>query len=83
MERLLLDAQTVQNFSFQESGGPSVRFAAWAAAPAVSIVSGVGRRDGVEVDSGGGGGGGGGWGVVVSVFTRRGSYAMIVEETMG
>lgn len=32
-------------------------------------------------DSGGGGGGGGGvWGVVLPVFTRRGSYAMVVVE---
>jgi hypothetical protein len=66
MERLLFDAHTVQNFSFQES-------------ELGSVVSGAI----VDADSGGGGGGGGGvWGVVLPVFTRRGSYAMVVERTM-
>jgi len=38
----------------------------------------------LDADSGGGGGGGGGvWGVVLPVFTRRGSYAMVVGEDYG
>lgn len=65
MERLLLDAQTVQNFSFHESVGVSVALAAVAAvaaAPAVSIASVVvvDVAGGLEVAVSGGGGGGGG-----------------------
>lgn len=74
IERLLFDAQTVQNFSFHESVGVSAvvavvaAVAAAAAAPVVSIaevvvdvvvdVDVVGWLE--EVVSGGGGGGGGG-----------------------
>jgi hypothetical protein len=62
MERLLLDAQTVQNFSFHESVGVSGLLPTAAAALAVAmsaacVVEGI--SDGA--DSGGGGGGGGGF----------------------
>jgi hypothetical protein len=59
MERLLLDAQTVQNFSFHESVGVSELFpvATAVAVPTASVVEGMSDI----VDSGGGGGGGGGF----------------------
>lgn len=64
MERLLFEAQTVQNFSFHESVGVSVVLATAAAVAAVSIASVVVVVDVVggleEAVSGGGGGGGGG-----------------------
>lgn len=66
MERLLLEAQTVQNLSFQSVLEPAGAWAAGAGEP---------------MDSAGGGGGGGGvWGVVLPVFTRRGSYAMVGKD---
>lgn len=61
MERLLFEAQTVQNFSFQLSG----------------LGSGVEDISVGVLVSGSGGGGGGVWGVELPVFTWRGSYAMV------
>lgn len=71
MERLLLDAQTVQNLSFHESVGvselaPATIVAALAVTISTSSVVGEGISE--MADSGGGGGGGGGsW---EAVFTR-------------
>lgn len=65
MERLLFDAQTVQNLSFHESFGMSVVVVAAVAAASVmsmaSVVVVVDVAGGLkEAVSGGGGGGGGG-----------------------
>ena len=71
MERLLLDAQTVQNFNFHESAVAASIWLALAAPASIVFVS-EGAASG-----GGGGGGGGAWGVVFPVFTRRGSNAIV------
>lgn len=63
MERLLFEAQTVQNLSLYESAGSSAE-----------AISGAGAEAGA---GGGGGGGGGGWGVEAPEFVRRGSYAIL------
>jgi hypothetical protein len=63
IERLLLDAQTVQNLSLKEGGeevGAGVVVFAVAVAVVVSVDSAMTASGGVCVCSGGGGGGGGG-----------------------
>lgn len=72
IERLLFEAQTVQNLSLYES----------VAAPAGLAVSRAWAAEAMSVcvDVSGGGGGGGGWGVEVPEFVRRGSYAILMED---
>lgn len=75
IERLLFEAQTVQNLSLYESMAALAGLDVsrdWAAAAMSACVD----------VSGGGGGGGGGWGVEVPEFVRRGSYAIFDGETM-
>lgn len=75
IERLLFEAQTVQNFSLYESVAAPAGLAVSRACVAEAISACV------DVSGGGGGGGGGGWGVEVPEFVRRGSYA-ILRKTM-